>query len=144
MQVNIVNKSQFELPKYETILSAGMDLRANIDKDVFLFPGEREILPTGIHIQLPEGQVAKICSRSGLAAKSGIAVLNAPGIIDPDFTGEIKVILVNLSNQPFIIEKGDRIAQMVIAKFDRIEWNQIETLDVTERGEGGLGHTGVK
>lgn len=144
MQVNIVNKSQFELPKYETILSAGMDLRANIEASIILRPLQRSIVPTGLYISLPEGQEAQIRPRSGLAAKHGVTVLNAPGTIDPDYRGEIKVILVNLSENNFIIEPGERIAQMVIAKFDRIEWNQVDTLDVTERGEGGLGHTGVK
>ncbi len=144
MEVKIINKSKHEMPRYATELSAGMDLRANIDEPVKLGSLERAIVPTGIYIALPEGYEAQIRPRSGLAAKHGLTVLNTPGTIDADYRGEIKVILVNLSSEPFIIEDGERICQMVVAKHERVEWKEVETLDETERGAGGFGHTGVK
>ena len=144
MEVKIINKSKHEMPRYATELSAGRDLRANIDEPVKLGSLERAIVPTGIYIALPEGYEAQIRPRSGLAAKHGLTVLNTPGTIDADYRGEIKVILVNLSSEPFIIEDGERICQMVVAKHERVEWKEVETLDETERGAGGFGHTGVK
>ncbi len=132
------------MPSYETPLSAGVDLRANIEESVELQPLERKLMPTGIYIALPEGYEAQIRPRSGLAAKHGITVLNAPGTIDADYRGEIKVILINLSSTPFVIEDGDRICQMVIAQHSHVEWQEVETLDETERGCGGFGHTGKK
>lgn len=132
------------MPSYETPLSAGVDLRANIEESVELQPLERKLIPTGIYIALPEGSEAQIRPRSGLAAKHGITVLNAPGTIDADYRGEIKVILINLSSTPFVIEDGDRICQMVIAQHSHVEWQEVETLDETERGCGGFGHTGKK
>lgn len=132
------------MPSYETPLSAGVDLRANIEESVELQPLERKLIPTGIYMALPEGYEAQIRPRSGLAAKHGITVLNAPGTIDADYRGEIKVILINLSSTPFVIEDGDRICQMVIAQHSHVEWQEVETLDETERGCGGFGHTGKK
>ena len=132
------------MPSYETPLSAGVDLRANIEESEELQPLERKLIPTGIYIALPEGYEAQIRPRSGLAAKHGITVLNAPGTIDADYRGEIKVILINLSSTPFVIEDGDRICQMVIAQHSHVEWQEVETLDETERGCGGFGHTGKK
>lgn len=142
MEVKIVNKSNHRLPEYATVDSAGMDLKANIDEPFALGPLERQMVPTGIFIQLPKGTEAQIRPRSGLAAKNGITVLNSPGTIDSDYTGEIKVILINLSNEKFVVNPGDRIAQMVVARYERVEWNEVATLDETERGEGGFGHTG--
>lgn len=144
MQVKIVNRSKHELPAYETKASAGMDLRANIDAPVVLEPLGRALIPTGLFIALPEGYEAQIRPRSGLAAKHGISVLNSPGTIDADYRGEIKVILVNLSNEPFTIEDGERVCQMVVAKHEQVAWESVEVLDETERGEGGFGHTGKK
>lgn len=144
MKVNIVNRSRFELPQYATVHSAGLDLRANLDTPVTLKPLERSLVPTGLFIELPEGFEAQIRPRSGLAAKHGISLVNTPGTIDPDYRGEIKVILVNLSDVPFTLEPGERIAQMVIARFEHISWNEVEMLSETARGEGGFGHTGVK
>ncbi len=144
MQVEIINKSKHDLPEYATSLSAGMDLRANIEESIMLKPLERAMVPTGLFIALPEGYEAQVRPRSGLAAKKGITVLNTPGTIDADYRGEIKVILVNLSNENFEITDGERIAQMVIAKHSTIEWVKVETLTETERGAGGFGHTGVK
>ncbi len=144
MKVNIVNRSRFELPQYATVHSAGLDLRANLDTPVTLNPLERSLVPTGLFIELPEGFEAQIRPRSGLAAKHGISLVNTPGTIDPDYRGEIKVILVNLSDVPFTLEPGERIAQMVIARFEHISWNEVEMLSETARGEGGFGHTGVK
>src|SRR6187549_2675384 len=144
MKVRIINKSKHSLPSYETSHSAGMDLRANIDAAIALKPLERALVSTGLFIELPEGHEAQIRPRSGLAAKKGITVLNSPGTIDADYRGEIKVILVNLSDQPFVIEDGERIAQMVIAKHERISWNEVAALAETERGAGGFGSTGVK
>lgn len=144
MQVKIVNRSKHALPAYETKASAGMDLRANIDAPVVLEPLGRALIPTGLFIALPEGYEAQIRPRSGLAAKHGISVLNSPGTIDADYRGEIKVILVNLSNEPFTIEDGERVCQMVVAKHEQVAWESVEVLDETERGEGGFGHTGKK
>jgi len=144
MKVNIVNRSRFSLPQYATIHSAGLDLRADLEKSLILKPLERSLVPTGLFIELPEGFEAQIRPRSGLAAKHGISLVNTPGTIDPDYRGEIKVILVNLSDVPFTLEPGERIAQMVIARFEHISWNEVETLTETARGEGGFGHTGVK
>ena len=144
MQIKIINKSNHDLPHYETIASAGMDLRANISESRILKPLERSIVGTGLFIELPIGVEAQVRPRSGLAAKKGITVLNAPGTIDADYRGEIGVILVNLSNEDFIIENGERIAQLVIAKHERAEWVQVEELSETDRGEGGFGSTGVK
>lgn len=144
MEVKIVNKSNHRLPEYATVDSAGMDLKANIDEPFVLGPLERQIVPTGIHIQLPTGYEAQIRPRSGLAAKHGISVCNTPGTVDADYTGEIKVILINLSNEKFVVNPGERIAQMVIAKYEKIEWKEVTELTPTERGEGGFGSTGVK
>ncbi|WP_370226838.1 dUTP diphosphatase [Mesoflavibacter sp.] len=144
MQIKIINKSNHALPHYETIASAGMDLRANIDEAITLKPLDRTIVKTGLFIELPIGFEAQVRPRSGLAAKKGITVLNAPGTIDADYRGEIGVILVNLSNQDFTIENGERIAQLVIAKHERTEWIEVETLSETSRGEGGFGSTGTK
>ncbi|MFD2563609.1 dUTP diphosphatase [Aquimarina rubra] len=144
MQINIINKSSHKLPHYETIASAGMDLRANINESITLRPLERTIVKTGLFIELPVGFEAQVRPRSGLAAKKGITVLNAPGTIDADYRGEIGVILVNLSNEDFEIENGERVAQLVIAKHERAEWNEVAELSETSRGEGGFGSTGVK
>ena len=144
MDVRIVNKSKHSIPEYATESSAGMDLRANIEESVILKPLERAMIPTSIFIELPIGYEAQVRPRSGLAAKNGITVLNTPGTIDADYRGEIKVILVNLSNQDFEIKDGERIAQMIIAKHERIDWQEVETLSETQRGEGGFGHTGRK
>ncbi|MGB3149885.1 MAG: dUTP diphosphatase [Maribacter sp.] len=144
MKIRIINKSSHNLPHYETGASAGMDLRANITENVILKPLERAIIKTGLFIELPMGIEAQIRPRSGLAAKSGITVLNSPGTIDADYRGEVGIVLVNLSNEPFIIENGERIAQMVIAKHERVEWEPVEVLSETMRGAGGFGSTGVK
>ena len=142
MNVKIVNKSNHRFPEYATEKSAGMDLKANTNESIVLGPLERQMVPTGIHIQLPDGYEAQVRPRSGLAAKYGVTVCNTPGTIDADYTGEIKVILINLSNEKFVINPGDRIAQLVVAKYERVEWNEVATLDATERGEGGFGSTG--
>ena len=142
MKVQNVNKSSYEAPFYATVNSAGMDLKANIDEPITLEPLQRAMVPTGLYIALPEGTEAQIRPRSGLAAKHGITVLNSPGTIDADYRGEIKVILVNLSNEPFTIEAGERIAQMVVARHEQIEWESVEVLGTTERGAGGFGSTG--
>ncbi len=144
MQIKIINRSSHDLPNYETIASAGMDLRANISESVTLKPLERTIVKTGLFIELPVGYEAQVRPRSGLAAKKGITVLNAPGTIDADYRGEIGVILVNLSNDDFTVENGERVAQMVIAKHERAEWVEVTELSETSRGEGGFGSTGVK
>lgn len=144
MTVNIINKSAHALPNYETIASAGMDLRANIEEPIVLQPLGRAIVKTGLFIELPIGYEAQVRPRSGLAAKKGVTVLNSPGTIDADYRGEIGVILVNLSNEPFTVENGERIAQLVIAKHERAEWLEVEVLTETTRGEGGFGSTGVK
>ncbi len=142
MKVKIVNNSRHALPEYQTPLSAGLDIRANLDESVTLQPLERAMIPTGLFVELPEGCEMQIRPRSGLAAKHGITVLNSPGTIDADYRGEIKVILVNLSNQPFTIESGERIAQMIVARYEQIEWQAVEELGATERGAGGFGSTG--
>lgn len=144
MKIKIINKSSHDLPHYETIASAGMDLRANITDSITLKPLERTIVKTGLFIELPIGTEAQVRPRSGLAAKKGITVLNAPGTIDADYRGEIGVILVNISHENFIIENGERIAQLVIAKHERAEWEEVEILSDTDRGSGGFGSTGVK
>lgn len=142
MKVKIVNHSKHALPEYQTPLSAGLDIRANLDESVTLRPLERAMIPTGLFVELPEGCEMQIRPRSGLAAKHGITVLNSPGTIDADYRGEIKVILVNLSNTPFTIEAGERIAQMIVARYEQIEWQAVEELGATERGAGGFGSTG--
>ena len=142
MKVKIVNHSKHALPEYQTPLSAGLDIRANLDESVTLRPLERAMIPTGLFVGLPEGCEMQIRPRSGLAAKHGITVLNSPGTIDADYRGEIKVILVNLSNEPFTIESGERIAQMIVARYEQIEWQPVEELGTTERGAGGFGSTG--
>ena len=148
MKVRIVNRSSFPTPAYATEKSAGMDLKADIKEPVTLAPLERAMIPTGLYIALPDGTEAQVRPRSGLAAKYGLAakfgisVLNSPGTIDADYRGEVKVILVNLSNEPFVINPGERIAQMVVARYEKVEWDEVEVLDETERGEGGFGSTG--
>jgi dUTP diphosphatase len=144
MKIKIVNQSQHALPNYETIASAGMDLRANLIEPVVLKPLERAIIKTGLYIELPIGHEAQVRPRSGLAAKKGITVLNSPGTVDADYRGEIGVILVNLSNEDFTVENGERIAQLVIAQHERAEWFEVDILSETSRGEGGFGSTGVK
>jgi len=144
MKIKIINKSRHDLPHYETIASAGMDLRASLTESRILKPLERTIVGTGLFIELPIGIEAQVRPRSGLAAKKGITVLNAPGTIDADYRGEIGVILVNLSNEDFTINNGERIAQLVIAKHERAEWQDVQELSETERGEGGFGSTGTK
>jgi dUTP pyrophosphatase len=142
MRVKIVNRSKHKLPEYSTNLSAGMDLRANLDKEIVLRPLQRALVKTGLFIELPEGFEAQIRPRSGLALKSGLTVLNSPGTIDADYRGEIGVIMVNLSANDFVINDGERICQMVIAKHEKIKWEEVELLNETERGAGGFGHTG--
>ena len=142
MKINIVNKSINPLPSYSTVNSAGLDLRANLEKDIIIKPLERVLVPTGLFIELPEGYEAQIRPRSGLAIKNGITVLNSPGTIDSDYRGEICVILINLSKDEFIIKNGERICQMVIAKHEKAEWEVVEILNETHRGDGGFGHTG--
>jgi dUTP pyrophosphatase len=142
--VKVVNNGNQELPMYATPQSAGMDLRANIESPIILFPMERKLVPTGLHIALPVGFEAQIRPRSGLALKHGITVLNSPGTVDADYRGEVMVLLINLSDQAFEIKPGERIAQMVIARHEQIQWSLVESLDDTERGEGGFGHSGTK
>ena len=144
IQINVVNKGHQPLPKYATPQSAGMDLRANIEEPITLRPMERRLIPTGLHIALPEGYEAQVRPRSGLALKHGLTVLNAPGTIDADYRGEIGVVLINLSQDDFVINDGERIAQLVIARHEQADFVVVEALDETERGEGGYGHTGVK
>lgn len=144
MKVQIVNRSPYPCPAYATPLSAGMDLKANLSEPVTLGPLERTMVPTGLYIALPEGFEAQIRPRSGLAARHGITVTNAPGTVDADYRGEVCVLLVNLSNEPFVINPGERIAQMVIARHEKAEWVEVESLDETERGAGGFGSTGRK
>ena len=144
MKVQIINRSKHPLPSYATALSAGMDLRANIEAPITLQPLERKLIPTGIYIALPPGYEAQVRPRSGLATKHGITVINSPGTVDADYRGELRVSLVNLSNEAFIIEDGERIAQMVVARHETVEWNEVEVLDDTERGAGGWGSTGSK
>lgn len=142
MKIKIVNRSHHALPQYATALSAGLDLRANLEEGITLQPMERRLVPTGLSIALPEGYEAQVRPRSGLALKHGITLLNTPGTIDADYRGEIRVIMVNLSDTPFNIADGDRIAQLVIARYEQAEWEAVEALDSTERGDGGFGHTG--
>ena len=144
MKVKIINKSKHALPEYATEQSAGMDLRANIDAPIILKPLERRLIPTGLYISLPIGYEAQVRPRSGLAIKKGVTVLNTPGTIDADYRGEICVILINMSQEDFIINDGERIAQMIISKHERAEWEEVDVLDETERGDGGFGHSGVK
>lgn len=144
MKVKVINRSHHPLPEYATTASAGLDLRANLDSPVTLQPLERKLIPTGLYIALPESCEAQIRPRSGLALKHGISLLNTPGTIDADYRGEIGVILVNISNEPFEVRDGERIAQMVIARYEQVEWEPAESLDATERGAGGFGHTGRK
>lgn len=143
MKVQVINKSKHPLPAYATALSAGMDLRANINEPIVLKPLERCLVPTGLFIALPPSYEAQVRPRSGLAIKKGITVLNAPGTIDADYRGEVCVVLVNLSSEPFVIEDGERIAQMIVARHEQVEWDEVEVLTDTERGAGGFGHTGV-
>ena len=142
MKIRIVNQSRHPLPSYSTLLSAGMDLRAHLGKPINLAPGERTLVPTGLYISLPQGFEAQVRPRSGLALKKGITVLNTPGTIDADYRGEIGIIVVNLSQEEFVVNDGERIAQMVVARHETVEWEPCESLDETERGAGGFGHTG--
>lgn len=144
MKIQLINRSKHPLPAYATSLSAGMDLRANLDQPVVLKPLGRALVPTGLYMALPAGYEAQVRPRSGLALKKGITVLNAPGTIDADYRGEVGVVLVNLSDEPFVIEDGERIAQLVVARHEQAEWVEVKQLDETERGEGGFGHTGKK
>lgn len=144
LTIKVINKGSQELPRYATNQSAGMDLRANLESTITLHPMERRLIPTGLHIALPEGFEAQVRPRSGLALKHGITVLNTPGTIDADYRGEIMVLLINLSDKDFVINSGERIAQMVIARHEQGELIEVEALDETERGSGGYGHTGVK
>lgn len=144
MEIRIINKSRHQLPSYATALSAGLDLRANIEEPITLRPMERKLIPTGLYMALPEGFEAQIRPRSGLALKQGITVLNTPGTIDADYRGEIMVLLVNFSDKDFIVNDGERIAQMVIARYEKAIIKEVDSLDQTERGAGGYGHTGVK
>ena len=144
MKIKIINKSHNPLPQYATPLSAGVDLRANLESPVILEPMQRRLVPTGLYMALPAGFEAQVRPRSGLALKHGITVLNSPGTIDADYRGEVCVILANLSEEPFVINDGERIAQMVIARHEQAEWELVDTLDETERGAGGFGHTGKK
>jgi dUTP pyrophosphatase len=144
MKIRIVNHSKHPLPAYETAFSAGMDLRANLDADIVLRPLERALVPTGFFIELPNGYEAQIRPRSGMAIKYGISVLNTPGTIDADYRGEIKVILVNVSNEEYVVKDGERIAQMIIAAHEQAEWAEVEGLNATGRGAGGFGHTGAR
>lgn len=144
MKIEVVNNGHQPLPTYATTQSAGMDLRANLTEPVVLKPMERRLIPTGLHIALPDGYEAQVRPRSGLALKHGITVLNAPGTVDADYRGEIGVVLINLSDTDFVINDGERIAQMVIARYEKVDFIEVETLDETERGTGGYGHTGVK
>lgn len=144
LKINAINRGRQPMPTYATSQSAGMDLRANLEEPVVLHPMERRLIPTGLHIALPEGYEAQVRPRSGLALKHGLTVLNAPGTIDADYRGEIGVVLINLSQEDFTINDGERIAQLVVARYEQVEFTLVETLDETERGEGGYGHTGVK
>lgn len=144
LKINAINRGRQPMPTYATSQSAGMDLRANLEEPVVLHPMERRLIPTGLHIALPEGYEAQVRPRSGLALKHGLTVLNAPGTIDADYRGEIGVVLINLSQEDFTINDGERIAQLVVARYEQVEFSLVETLDETERGEGGYGHTGMK
>jgi len=144
MEVKVINKSQHPLPAYETTASAGLDVRANIDAPITLKPLERSLVKTGLFLEIPVGYECQVRPRSGLALKKGITVLNAPGTIDADYRGEVGVILINLSNEPFVIENGERVAQLVFARYEQAEWQETDALTTTERGAGGFGSTGVK
>ncbi len=144
MKIKIVNKSKHDLPAYETAFSAGMDLRASLDEPILLKPMERVLVPTGLFIELPAGYEAQIRPRSGLAIKKGISLANTPGTIDADYRGEIKIVTINLSDEDFIIQDGERIAQMIISRHETAEWTEVEELNETSRGEGGFGHSGTK
>ena len=144
MKVKVINRSAYDLPQYETALAAGLDVRANITESITLGPLERTLVPTGLFIELPEGYEMQVRPRSGLAAKHGLSLVNAPGTIDADYRGEIKVILVNLSNTPYELKPGERVAQLVVSQFTRVEWEPVEELGETERGTGGFCSTGVK
>lgn len=143
MNIRIINRSKNNLPAYETINSAGMDLRADLESSLRLNPMERKLIPTGLYIELPEGFEAQIRPRSGLAFKYGIGIVNSPGTIDADYRGEIKVLLINLSTEPFEVNAGDRIAQMIVSRHEKVSWQEVEVLNETSRGAGGYGHTGV-
>lgn len=143
MKVCVVNKSNHRLPEYSTPMSAGVDLKANISEPITLGPLQRILIPTDLYMAIPEGYVLQICSRSGLALKNGIFCLNAPGVVDADYRGNVGVILANFSDTPFIINPGDRVAQAVLNKFEKIEWDEVTTLNETERGTGGFGHSGI-
>lgn len=143
MKVCVVNKSNHRLPEYSTPMSAGVDLKANISEPITLGPLQRTLIPTDLYMAIPEGYELQICSRSGLALKNGIFCLNAPGVVDADYRGNVGVILANFSDTPFIINPGDRVAQAVLNKFEKIEWKEVTTLDETERGTGGFGHSGI-
>lgn len=144
MVVKVINKSRFELPAYETAQAAGLDVRANIGESIVIKPLERAMVPTGLFVEIPDGYEIQVRPRSGLAAKFGISVLNTPGTIDPDYRGEIKVILVNLSNNDFELKPGERVAQFIVSKFEHITWESVEELSETSRGAGGFGSTGTK
>lgn len=144
MKLKIVNTSDNPLPAYETVGSAGVDLRAQLQEPVMLKPLQRALIPTGLYIELPDGYEAQVRPRSGLALKKGVTVLNSPGTIDSDYRGEIKVIMINLSNETTVINTGERIAQLIVAKYEKVQFKEVDELNETERGEGGFGHTGVK
>lgn len=143
-KVKVINRSGNPLPAYETAQAVGLDVRANIGEPITLGPLERTMVPTGLYFQIPEGYEIQVRPRSGLAAKHGVTVINSPGTIDPDYRGELKVLLVNLSNEPFVIEPGERVAQLVFARYERLAWEEAVVLDETSRGAGGFGSTGVK
>ena len=143
LKVKIVNKSPFALPAYETFEAAGMDVRANLTEPITLEPGARTLVPTGLFMQLPSGYECQVRPRSGLALKKGITVLNTPGTIDADYRGEVGIILINLSKEPFVVNPGERIAQLVVKQYTRVEWEQVERLDQTQRGDGAFGHSGT-
>lgn len=142
--VKIINRSHHQLPQYETPGAAGMDVRAYLDEPIVIKPMERALIPTGLYMQLPQGFECQIRPRSGLALKHGITIANAPGTVDADYRGEIKVILLNLSNEPFTVNDGERVCQMVIARYERVGWEEVKRIDSTERGDGGFGHTGTE
>ena len=144
MKVKVINRSAYGLPQYETGQAAGLDVRANITESITLGPLERALVPTGLYVELPEGYEMQVRPRSGLAAKHGLSLVNSPGTVDPDYRGELKVILVNLSNTPYELKPGERVAQLVVARFTRVEWESVEVLGETERGAGGFGSTGTK
>lgn len=144
MKIKIVNKSKHKLPEYKTKYSVGMDIKANLDHEIILKPLERALIPTGIYVEIPEGYEIQVRPRSGMAINTGLTILNTPGTIDPDYRGEVKIIVINLSNENVRICDGDRIGQIVLNKYEKIEWEEVDKLNDTERGEGGFGHTGIK